>query len=90
MLQTYEATLEPSGQVLFTDFAKPVYQQRQKVLITIVSSLADNASDHEINSSTNIKDLNPTWMAFAGALKDSPVFAGAPLLIQNQLRGEWR
>jgi hypothetical protein len=87
MLQTYEATLETSGQVLFTDLAKPVYQQRQKVLITIVSPLADNALPAQPADLGNGKH---DWLAFAGALKNSPAFAGDPLAIQQQMRSEWR
>lgn len=87
MLQTYEATLETSGQVLFTDLAKPVYQQRQKVLITIVSPLADNPLPAQPAGLGNVKR---DWLAFAGALKNSPAFAGDPLAIQKQMRSEWR
>jgi hypothetical protein len=90
MLQTYEATLETSGQVLFTDLAKPVYQQRQKVLITIVSPLADNALGTQPTQPANLKNGKPDWLVFAGALKNSPAFAGDPLAIQQQMRSEWR
>ncbi len=90
MLQTYEATLETSGQVLFTDLAKPVYQQRQKVLITIVSPLADNASSPQPIQPADLGNAKRDWLAFAGALKNSPAFAGDPLAIQQQMRSEWR
>jgi hypothetical protein len=86
MLQTYEATLETSGQVLFTDLAKPVYQQRQKVLITIVSPLADNALGAQPTQPTDIKTGKHDWLAFSGVLKNSPAFAGDPMVIQQQLR----
>lgn len=90
MLQTYEATLETSGQVLFTDLAKPVYKERQKVLITIVSPLADSALQAQPTQSADHVNVKHDWQAFAGALKNSPAFAGDPLAIQQQMRSEWR
>lgn len=90
MLETYEATLETSGQVLFTDLAKPVYQQRQRVLITIVSPLADNALPAQPTQPAHLGNVKHDWLAFAGVLKNSPAFAGDPLAIQQQMRNEWR
>jgi hypothetical protein len=90
MLQTYEATLETSGQVLFTDLAKPIYQQRQKVLITIVSPLADTALPSQPTKPVDLGNVKRDWLAFAGVLQNSPAFAGDPLTIQQQMRSEWR
>jgi hypothetical protein len=90
MLQTYEATLETSGQVLFTDLAKPVYQQRQKVSITIVSPLANNALSALPTQPADLGNAKHDWLAFAGALKNFPAFAGDRLAIQQQMRSEWR
>ena len=90
MLQTYEATLETSGRVLFTDFAKPVYQQRQKVLVTIVSPFDDSDLDAPLTNPAAFVAAQQDWQAFAGALKNVPVFAGDPMTIQQQLRSEWR
>jgi hypothetical protein len=92
MLHTYEATLETNGQVWFTDSAKPLVKQRQKVLVTIVSPLAEavfGASPATVDKpSHNAK--KPDWQAFAGLLKDTAAFAGDPLAVQQQLRSEWR
>lgn len=90
MLQTYEATLETSGHVLFTDFAKPVYQQRQKVLVTIISPIADNELAAPLPNPAAYAPAQHDWQAFAGALKNAPVFAGDPMTIQQRLRSEWR
>lgn len=90
MLKTYEATLETSGRVLFTDFAKPVYQQRQKVLVTIVAPIADNELDAPLPNPAAAESAQHDWQAFAGALKNAPVFAGDPMTIQQRLRSEWR
>ena len=89
MLQTYEATLETSGQVLFTDLEKPVYKERQRVLITIVSPLVDNTPSAQPTQSADLGSVKYDWLAFAGALKNSPAFAGDPLVVQQQMRNEW-
>jgi hypothetical protein len=86
MLQTYEATLEPSGQLFFTDLAMPVYQHAQKVLVTVVSPFQSASADAPAAAGTPRHD----WRAFAGVLKNSPSFTGDPLAIQKQLRSEWR
>ena len=97
MLQTYEATLEPSGQVWFTDFSKPVVKSKQKILITIVSPWVDSVSDNAASASSaqnaTSNAQNPSklgWENFAGALKNAPAFAGNPLTLQQQLRSEWQ
>jgi hypothetical protein len=90
MLRTYEATLEPSGQVFFTDLAKPDCQQRQKVLVTVVSPLSDTPSPITNGESGGESGPMPVdWRRFAGVLKDSVKFANSPLSIQKQLRKEW-
>jgi hypothetical protein len=38
----------------------------------------------------DLGNAKPDWLAFAGALKNSPAFAGDPLAIQQQMRSEWR
>jgi hypothetical protein len=90
MLQTYGATLETSGQVVFTDLAKPLYQKRQKVLITIVSPLEGSAPSSQPTQSADLGNVKHDWLAFAGTLKNSPAFAGDPLAIQQQMCSEWR
>jgi hypothetical protein len=95
MLQTYEATLEPNGYIWFTDFAKPAMQNKQKVLVTIVSSIIDDTADSE-QKVDQIKPLIPSsgvkfdWQPFAGALKTAAGFDSDPLQIQQTLRDEWR
>jgi hypothetical protein len=86
MLRTYEATLEPSGQVFFTDLSKPDCEQRQKVLVTVVSPLSDAPS---LTTSSESGPAGLDWRRFAGVLKDSAKFANSPLSIQKQLRKEW-
>lgn len=93
MLQTYEATLEPSGQVWFTDFSKPVVKAKQKILVTIVSPWVDSVSDNASvqNAASDAQNLSKLgWKTFAGALKNAPAFTGNPLTLQQQLRSEWQ
>jgi hypothetical protein len=72
--RTYETTRKTSDQVL----------------ITILSPLADNALGAQPVPPADTKNGKHDWQAFAGVLKNSTVFAGDPLAIQQQLRSEWR
>jgi hypothetical protein len=87
MLQTYEATLEPSGQIWFTDLSQPVVKQSQKVLITMVSPLFNGVSTQE--GKPSIDSPKTDWRDFSGVLKGSAPFIGDPQAIQIQLRSDW-
>jgi hypothetical protein len=85
MLQTFEASLEPNGQLRFVDPAAPKSAVSREVLVTFLpttdlsSALTDETAEKQESD----------WRAFVGALKDSPSFAVDALAMQHQMRGEW-
>jgi hypothetical protein len=82
MLQTYEASLEPSGQLRFVDAAAPKSAVSRDVLVTFLPE-----SEHRADLPAQTPSVD--WRAFVGALKSSPNFAVDSLAAQLQLRSEW-
>jgi hypothetical protein len=85
MLQTYEASPEPNGELRFLDTATSARVERCRVLVTFLPP-NDPAPTVEIRRGD---ERNGDWMTFLGVLKDSPRFEADPLAIQQQMRGEW-
>jgi hypothetical protein len=82
MLQTFEAFLEPNGELRFLDTATPVRSERRRVLVTFLPS-NDVAPTVELDCA---HEKNGDWINFLGLLKDSPRFQADPLAIQRQIR----
>jgi hypothetical protein len=76
MLQTFEASLEPNGQLHFLDAATPTTAARRRVLVTFLPDADTAASGNEALSAGD-------WRAFVGALSDSPRFADDALAIME-------
>jgi hypothetical protein len=89
MLQTYEATLEPSGYLHFADATAPLLVQTQRVLVTVLSPYTASMVSPQTDADEGLGGAVKDWQAFSGQLKNSPNFAGDPLKIQQQLRNEW-
>jgi hypothetical protein len=85
MLQTYEASLEPNGQLRFVDAAAPASAERRDVLVTFLPKI-----DQQMQVTGLPSTAAGGWQAYVGMLKDSPRFAGEPLAMQRELRNEWR
>jgi hypothetical protein len=62
MLQTFEASLEPSGQLRFVDAAAPKSAVSRDVLVTFLPKA-------ELRSDLPAETPNPDWRAFVGSLK---------------------
>lgn len=85
MLQTFEASLEPNGGLRFLDAAAPIRGKSCRVLVTFLPT-----SDLNLALNSNATSMpDGDWKAYVGVFKHSPRFAGDPLALQQQLRGEW-
>ncbi len=85
MLKTFEASLEPNGQLRFVDPAAPKSAVSREVLVTFLPTTTPSSALADKTAETPVSD----WRAFVGALKDSPCFAVDALAAQHQMRGEW-
>ena len=77
MLQTYEAVLQPNGNLQFLDLPGMPNRAPCRVLVTFTEPI--------VSAPAPAGD----WLRFAGALKDSPNLNGDPLAIQQAMRHEW-
>ena len=79
MLRTYHAELQANGVLRFLEPMPSHEQVARRVLVTFTEPLepANAASSN-------------TWQSFAGALADSPNLKGDPLVIQQDMRHEWK
>lgn len=77
MLQTYEAVLQPNGQLQFLEPLKLAGSVACRVLVTVIEPVAKSplpAAD---------------WRRFAGTLRASPNLNEDPVAIQQGMRHEW-
>ncbi len=77
MLQTYEAVLEPDGNLHFLDERPLPVETPRRVLVTVTE-----AGEPRAHSSVD-------WRRFVGTMKDSPNLNGDPVKIQQGMRNEW-
>jgi hypothetical protein len=77
MLQTYEAVLEPNGQLHFLKEVPASVSNSRHVLVTFTEP-----------ASAAVNTPND-WKQFVGSLKDSPNLNEDPLTIQQAMRHEW-
>ena len=81
MLPTYEAILQPNCGLEFSDQEPPKFAHAQRVLVTVLPNQppAAGAAPAKLD-----------WQNVQGLLKDSAIFNADPLLIQHEIRNEWR
>lgn len=77
MLQTYEAVLEPNGQLHFTEAVPAALSDACRVLVTFTQPLGGPVQS------------TGDWRQLAGSLRNSPNLNGDPLAIQQEMRHEW-
>jgi hypothetical protein len=87
MLPTYEAVLQPNGQLQFVDLPDEVLHMPRRVLVTFTGEVI--ALDAAPGSQTGGKSASADWQSHVGVLKDSPHWQGDPLTIQQDMRHEW-
>ncbi len=87
MLPTYEAVLQPDGQLQFLDLPDEVSRLPRRVLVTFTGEAI--AIDAAPGSQTRGKSAAADWQSHVGVLKDSPHWQGDPLAIQQNMRHEW-
>ena len=85
MLRTYEALLQPDGQLQFLE--PPTVQTRtpRRVLVTFT----DDAAEHASVSGAAPNPGQADWTALVGALKASPNWQGDPQAVQEAMRRDW-
>ena len=81
MLPTYEAILQPDWGLEFSDLEPPRFAQAQRVLVTVLPNQQPVAG---------AAPENLDWNNVRGLLKGSAIFGADPLLIQQEMRNEWR
>ncbi|MBX9834849.1 MAG: hypothetical protein K2X65_01575 [Burkholderiaceae bacterium] len=77
MLQTYEAVLQPNGQLQFLEPLKLAGSMACRVLVTVIEPVF-----HSPPPGTD-------WKRFAGTLRASPNLNEDPVAIQQGMRHEW-
>ena len=77
MLQTYEAVLQPNGQLQFLEPLELVGSVACRVLVTVMEPAA------------HVTPPAADWKRFAGAMRASPNLNEDPVVIQQGLRHEW-
>ena len=81
MLHTYEALLQPNGQLQFLDPPVEASLAPRRVLVTF--------TDKAVVEPSAVHRPVTSWERWVGVLKDSPVFEGDPVAIQRAMRDEW-
>ena len=81
MLQTYEAIMQPDWGLQFSDRTPPKFDHAQKVLVTVLQSPEPEAASTEQQTD---------WQQVTGLLKNSALFGGDPVAVQEAIRNEWR
>lgn len=77
MLQTYEAVLQPNGQLQLLEPLKLAHSVACRVLVTVMEPV--------VQAPTPEAD----WKRFAGTLRASPNLNEDPVAIQQSMRHEW-
>lgn len=93
MLHTYEALLQPDGQLQFLEPAVSTSQAPRRVLVTFTDEpvLAAPAALDQAPAAAVQPGSQPVpdWARFVGALAGSPHWNGDPVAIQEEMRREW-
>jgi hypothetical protein len=87
MLPTYEALLQPNGQLQFVDLPAEMSRLPRHVLVTFTGEAVGTVA---APGGQSPGDPAPTdWRAHVGLLRDSPHWQGDPLAVQQDMRREW-
>ena len=77
MLKTYEAVLQPNGQLQFLEPLKLAGSVAGSVLVTVIEPVAPPHG------------APVDWKRFAGALRTSPNLNEDPVALQQGMRHDW-
>ncbi|MBU3694435.1 MAG: hypothetical protein FGM40_06350 [Rhodocyclaceae bacterium] len=81
MLRTYEALLQPNGQIQFLDHPAESSDSPRHVLVTFTEDTEAPVKGGQAEPAD--------WRDLVGLLKASPHWAGDPQTVQQAMRDEW-